>query len=100
MSDLTSTIKRMAHLARLNFPEAELARYTQKVEAVLSYVEKLNELDTTKVEPTSHAVDFVTREVQATLRPDEVRRFEHPDAIVADAPEKDGLYVQVPRVIE
>ncbi len=100
MSDLTSTIKRMAHLARLNFPEAELVRYTKKVEAVLSYVEKLNELDTAKVEPTSHAVEVDTRAVQATLRSDELRPFSHPELIVADAPEKDGVYVQVPRVIE
>ena len=98
--DLTTTIKRMAHLARLKFPETELVRYTQKVEAILSYIEKLNELDTSKVEPTSHAVEVDTRDVQATLRPDVVRQFERPEEIIADAPEKDGLYVQVPRVIE
>lgn len=98
VSDITETVKRMAKLAKLTFPEVELSRYTKKAEAVLKYIEKLNELDIKGVDPTSHAVDKdVTLQ---PLRKDQVERWQMPGEIVGDAPEVEGPFVQVPRVIE
>ena len=88
-------IEKTAHLARLSFPEAELSKYTQKVEAVLKYVEQLNELDTSKIEPMSHAI-----EVKGELREDKVIKSENAKDIVENAPKRDGMFYQVPRVIE
>lgn len=45
----------MAHLARLNLSEEELVKMTGQLDDILSYVEKLEELDTSGVEPTTHA---------------------------------------------
>jgi aspartyl-tRNA(Asn)/glutamyl-tRNA(Gln) amidotransferase subunit C len=88
----------MAKLARLNFPEEELSKYAKKAEAVIAYIEKLSELDTEGVDPTSHVVDKEAK--SQPLREDGVKRWEKPDDIIGDAPEVEGPFVQVPRVIE
>lgn len=88
-------IKKMAHLARLSFPDKELSRYTEKVTAVLEYVKQLEELDVKGIEPTSHAV-----EVLGKPREDETVECKFAQGIVSNAPERDGMYYEVPRVIE
>lgn len=88
-------IKKMARLARLSFPEKELARYTEKVTAVLEYVKQLNDLDTKGIEPTSHAV-----EVLGKPREDVVCEPALADGIISNAPARDEMFYQVPRVIE
>ena len=98
MTDLTDTIKRMAKLAKLAFPQKDLARYTEKAKAVLAYVEKLNELDTEGVNPTSHAVEI--EKAKQPLRGDEVARWKDPDEIIKQATAVEGEFVQVPKVIE
>ncbi|MBN1283230.1 MAG: Asp-tRNA(Asn)/Glu-tRNA(Gln) amidotransferase subunit GatC [Proteobacteria bacterium] len=90
-----AAVEKTARLAKLAFDEAEMKRFVEKAASVLEYVEQLSELDTSGIEPTSHAVDF-----RPVLRQDEVRTFDDPDSTTADAPERDGPYVQVPRVIE
>lgn len=93
--DIREIIKKTAELARLSFPEGELATYTQKVDSVLKYVEQLRQLDTEKIEPMSHAM-----EVKGTLREDVNQKSPDTDDIIASAPERDGRFYQVPRVIE
>lgn len=88
-------IEKTARLARLSFPEKELERYAQKVIAVLEYVKQLGELDTKNIEPTSHAV-----EVTGKLREDIVVPPLAAENILANAPEREGVFYQVPRVIE
>lgn len=88
-------IRKMAHLARLSFPEKDLARYTEKVTAVLEYVKQLEELDTKNIEPTSHAV-----EVKGKPREDEAKECKLTDTIISNAPARDGMFYEVPRVIE
>lgn len=88
-------IEKTARLARLSFPEKDLERYTEKVTAILEYVKQLGELDTKEIEPTSHAV-----EVLGKLRDDKVVEPSAAEDILKNAPERDGTFYQVPRVIE
>ena len=61
------TVRKVADLARLQLDEAEVTKFTQQVGQILEYVEKLNWLDTSKVEPLMNPFDVTT-----PLRPDEV----------------------------
>lgn len=88
-------IRKMVHLARLKFPEGDEDRLTAKAKAVIAYVNELQKLDTTDIEPTSHAV-----EVTNGLREDHVIPSTLAEAILALAPEREGDHIQVPQVIE
>lgn len=95
MTDINrKLIEHVAQLARLRFPETDLERYTQKAKHIIEYVEKLKAVDTTGIEATAHAVD-----AQGFMRDDEVKVFENRDAILANAPERDGDFFQVPKVL-
>ena len=93
--DLSTAMRRITSLARLDFGEAELGRVVAKAVSVLGYVEQLGELATSGIEPTSHAVEMEPR-----LREDKVRPSGMASEIIEAAPERDGPYVQVPKVIE
>ena len=93
--DLSTAMRRMTRLARLSFSEAELERVAAKAVSVLGYVRQLGELDTDGIEPTSHAVEMEPR-----LREDESHPSGMASEIIEAAPERDGPYVQVPKVIE
>jgi aspartyl-tRNA(Asn)/glutamyl-tRNA(Gln) amidotransferase subunit C len=88
----------MAKLSKLTFPEKELDRYAKKAKAVIEYIERLNELETEGVDATSHVVEKEAK--SQPLRKDEVKRWERSDEIIGDAPEVEGPFVQVPKVIE
>ncbi len=88
-------IDKTSHLARLSFPDEELTKFTQKVEAVLNYVKQLEELDTQNIEPMSHAI-----EIKGHLREDKAQVTEIANNIIKIAPERDREFYQVPRVIE
>lgn len=87
-------IEHIANLARLRFPEADLEGYTQKAKHILEYVERLKAVETTGIEPTAHAV-----EVQGFMREDAVAPFENREALLANAPGRDGDFFQVPKVL-
>jgi aspartyl-tRNA(Asn)/glutamyl-tRNA(Gln) amidotransferase subunit C len=86
----------VAALARLNFEEAELDGFILQLNEILESIEKLDELDTTGVEPTSHM--FVTK---TPMREDKVRQEPSPiDALLENAPERRDRLLVVPKVIE
>ncbi len=93
--EIAEVVRKMASLARLRFDEASSARFAQKAEAVLDYVEQLAELDTEDIDPTSHAADLTT-----PLRDDEAIDSGLQEAILDNSPERDDGYVQVPKVLE
>jgi len=95
MTDFKPIIERMAELSRIKLPEGELERYSKKAESILSYVKKLEEIDISDVEATSHAV-----ESSGKLREDKVIPSDFAKELLELAPERDGDYVQVPKVIE
>lgn len=89
-------IDHVAALARLSFAEEELEGFTAQLNEILQYVEKLNELDTSAVEPTSHM--FFTR---TPMREDKVREEPAPtERLLQNAPQRKDNFFVVPRVIE
>lgn len=87
-------VRHVAKLARLAIPEDKLPDFTQKLEGILEYVAVLNEVDVTGVEPTSHAL-----KMSNVLREDVVRDGLALEAVLANAPDKDGAFFKVPKVI-
>jgi aspartyl-tRNA(Asn)/glutamyl-tRNA(Gln) amidotransferase subunit C len=86
---------KVAELARLEFREEELEKFTEQLGNILTYIGKLNELDTKDVEPTSHVLDLAT-----PLREDKVVDWLTREEALENAPrEEDGFFV-VPQVIE
>ena len=88
-------IDRLANLARLTFEPAEKAEIKQDLQKMISFIEKLNELDTTGVEPLL----FMTDEVNI-LREDEVKGSITRDEGLLNAPLKDEQFFKVPKVIK
>ena len=88
-------IRAIAHLARLRLADDEVEPMRRDINAILGYVDKLNELDTTGVEPMTHVA------VERTpMRADEVREQRVIERALGGAPEvSDGSFV-VPKVVE
>jgi aspartyl-tRNA(Asn)/glutamyl-tRNA(Gln) amidotransferase subunit C len=88
-------VKKVAELARLEFNEAQTEKFTEQLGNILEYIEKLNELDTDNVEPTSHVLDIST-----PLREDKVQKLLTIDEVLQNAPESEDDFFVVPQVIE
>ncbi|MEW6144642.1 MAG: Asp-tRNA(Asn)/Glu-tRNA(Gln) amidotransferase subunit GatC [Thermodesulfobacteriota bacterium] len=86
---------KVAELARLEFGEEELARFTEQLGNILTYIGKLNELDTKDVEPTSHVLDIAT-----PLRVDVVEEWLTVGEALENAPQEEEGFFVVPQVIE
>ena len=91
-------VRRVAELANLALTEDEIVRMTQDLDGILGHMDKLNELDTSAVEPMSQVL--YDAEETATLRADVERKtLSNADAIANAAVSGQG-YFKVPRVIE
>ncbi len=88
-------VEHVAQLARLHFEEEELERFTVQMNAILAYMDQLNELDTSQVEPTTHAMDLFN-----VFRKDLVMESIPLEKALANAPQREGPSFQVPKVIE
>ncbi len=88
-------VEHVARLARLELSAEEAVTFTGQMDAILAYVDKLNELDTTGITPTSHAVP-----VENAFRADEVRPSIGTDNALANAPDRVEGFFRVPKVIE
>ncbi len=88
-------VRTLAGLAELELPPAEVARMRSDLEAVLAYVERIAELDTSGVPPTAHVLDLAT-----PLRPDEPGAPLPVTGVVRRAPEHGGSALVVPKVLE
>jgi aspartyl-tRNA(Asn)/glutamyl-tRNA(Gln) amidotransferase subunit C len=88
-------VERVAMLARLRLTAEETTQLTRQLDDILEYMEKLNELDTTRIEPFTHNLDAANalREDAVTNRPD-------PDTLLANAPDRDGTFFKVPKILE
>lgn len=88
-------VKYVAHLARISLTPDEEQKIGAQLGNILSYIEKLKELDVSQVEPTAHAVPLVN-----VVRPDEVRPSLPTDEALRNAPAKaNGLFL-VPKIVE
>jgi aspartyl-tRNA(Asn)/glutamyl-tRNA(Gln) amidotransferase subunit C len=89
------TVEYVAHLGRLELKPEEIALYTEQLDGILHYIEKLNELDTEGIEPTTHAIP-----IPCEMRPDDVKESFQVEASLGNAPERKGSFFKVPPVIE
>ncbi len=85
----------VANLARLSLDREAVVKFTAQLNDILLYMDKLNEVDTTGVEPMSHAIAR-----KNAFRPDMVAPSLPVEASLANAPDARGSCFQVPRVIE
>jgi len=88
-------VDHVARLARLELTEAEKETFTGQMDAILAYVDKLNELDTAGIIPTSHAVPM-----ENAFREDEVTPSIGTDKVLLNAPDRSESFFRVPQVIE
>lgn len=89
------SIEHLSRLARLALTEDEKSRYGKQLDNILCYVEKLNELDTAGIEPTSHVISISNVMREDTLRPS----LDREDALM-NAPDKTDAFYRVPKIIE
>jgi len=87
-------IEKLAHLSRLEFNSKEKNEIKNDLQKMIAFVEKLNELDISGVEPLLHMTDEVN-----VLREDEVKGSIERDEALKNAPEHDGRFFKVPKVI-
>ena len=88
-------VEHIAQLARLALTDSEREKFATQLASILSYVEKLKELDTSGIEPTSHVVT-----IRNVMREDSVIPALSKDDALMNAPDRaDGFY-RVPKIIE
>jgi len=95
MSLSADDVRWVAHLARLELSEAELATMTRQLSAILDYVQQLRQVNTNGVEPLAHPLP-----VQNVFRPDEPAPSLAVDAALANAPKRTGDFYGVPAVLD
>lgn len=95
MSLSNDDVKQIAHLARIAVDDTHLADHARNLSDILSFVEAMDEVDTTDVEPMAHPLDMAQR-----LRPDVVTEDNQRALFQSVAPATEGGLYLVPRVIE
>lgn len=89
------TLSKIAHLARLEFNETEAEKMVADLGSIITFVEKLNEVNTDGVEPLT----TMSHEVNA-WRKDEIKQELPPAEVFKNAPQHDGAFFRVPKVLE
>jgi aspartyl-tRNA(Asn)/glutamyl-tRNA(Gln) amidotransferase subunit C len=92
-------VQRVAELAHLELTPEESVRMQKDLNAILDYVAELNKLDTAGVAPLEQVSELSAAGV-STLRGDTLEPSLPRDAVMAQAPETDGAFFKVPKVIE
>lgn len=87
-------VRYIARLARLELSPDEEEKFTQQLGRILSYVEKLRELDTTDVPPTSHVLSL-----KDVLREDELSFSLSPEEALFNAPSRKDNWFKVPKIV-
>ena len=88
-------VERVAVLARLRLTAEEKSQLIQQLDEILEYMDKLKQLD------TSHVAPFTQEPATAdSLREDAVTNQPDPESLLANAPDRDGTFFKVPKIIE
>ncbi len=95
MSVDAATVKRIGRLARIRIEENEVAAYQSELNAILGFVEQLNEIDVTGVEPMTSVTPMTLRR-----RDDVISDGGYADQIVSNAPLSEDNFFMVPKVVE
>jgi aspartyl-tRNA(Asn)/glutamyl-tRNA(Gln) amidotransferase subunit C len=96
-------VRHVADLANLELTAEEMPRMARDLNAILGYIAQLNELDTTGVPPMAQVSEVLGNEAAEggeDLRADAVRDSVDRAAVMKEAPETDGRFFKVPKVIE
>ncbi len=88
-------IEKVAKLARLELTEEEKITFGKQLEQILNYMEQLNGIDTTGVEPTSHVIP-----ISNVFKEDEVKPSFPQKEVLAIAPDEEDGHFKVPKIIE
>ena len=94
MSVTRKDVEHIAKLARLEFTDEEKATFTHQLNTILAYVEQLNTLDTSNVEPLSHVIELDNAFREDVLRPGLTQ-----EEALKNAPVKTERFFKVPKVI-
>jgi len=89
------TVARVATLARIRVPEADLAPLAEQLNHIMSWIEQLGEVDTSGIEPMTRVTHM-----QLPMRDDVVTDGGRRDAILANAPQATDSFFTVPKVVE
>ena len=95
MSVDEKTVRHIARLARITVTEEEARALQGELNAILDWVEQLDEVDTSGIEPMTSIVAMAMK-----MREDKVTDGDDPDAVVRNAPVSDDNYFVVPKVVE
>jgi len=95
MSVDAATVKRIGRLARIRIEEHEVEGYRAEINAILGFVEQLDEVDVAGVEPMTSVTPMTLR-----LRTDVVTDGDYADKIVSNAPLSEDNFLMVPKVVE
>ena len=88
-------VRYVTQLARLQLEEKQIHDMSESLSNILSYMDKLNEIDTTGVSPTSHVGSLKT-----AFREDEAKESLPQDDALSNAPDRVGAFYRVPKIIE
>lgn len=95
MSVDAMTVRRIARLARIAVADDEVEHLAGELNAILAFVEQLSEVDVSAVEPMTSVMPM-----RMKMRTDAVTDGAMADAVLANAPERDGGFFLVPKVVE
>ena len=88
-------VEHVALLSRLELSDQELDKYTEQLDAILEYIDVLNQVDTSGVEPMAHVLDL-----RNVMRPDVVQPSLPREAAMQNAPEPENGFFKVPKIVE
>ena len=88
-------VEHVALLSRLELSETELGKFTGQLDAILEYIDVLNQVDTSAVEPMAHVL-----EIRNVMRADEVQPSLPREAALQNAPEAEDGFFKVPKIVE
>ncbi|MEW6408940.1 MAG: Asp-tRNA(Asn)/Glu-tRNA(Gln) amidotransferase subunit GatC [Nitrospirota bacterium] len=88
-------VNHVARLARLELAENEIEVFTVQLNNILTYMEKLNELDTRGVEPTSHVLP-----IRNVFKDDKIEASLQREKSLSNAPDRTEEFYRVPKIIE
>lgn len=88
-------VKHVANLARLAITEEEADKFAKQLDAIITFAEQLNELDTDSIEPTSHVLDM-----KNVFREDAAKPGLPVEEVLKNAPDHEDGQIKVPAIIE
>jgi len=89
-------VKHVARLSRLELSEKEIKLYSGQLAKIISYIDKLNEVDISNTTPTSHPLE----NLKNVFRKDVVKKSLSIDEALKNAPKRHGDFFSVPKILE